>query len=733
MSDFLLITVRFYSGWYYASGSFPSPFRLFQAIVAGAGLSGPLDQVSVLALKWLEQRTPSIIAIPFTKSGQVRIDYVPNNDLDSIKADHRQISTIRTKKVTRPTLFDEAVPFLYVWKLYSDSDHEHAKRVEDLADRIYQVGRSDDAAWACADIIPQEELESRLDVYSGSILEQSEGKGTIDCPAEGSFESINRRYQAASSRFGLSKDGKGQTFRRRPKPRCRRVSYGASKIQFTVELRDLDAQYVPWPLEQVVPLVEGLRDACVARLRSALPKLASDIDRVLVGRKPDSGSHNSPNQRVSLVPLPSIDIDDDDLRIRRILVTIPCGCPLRTDDIKWAFDELYLHHPNCKVTITTVIDNSALPVTPPEIRESSNTWQTVTPVVLSADQRRRIGPKLGSSENLGKKDAAEKNAEHWSVAHATKQALRHAGIRARVVSVQTQREPYHQAGSRAELFAEGTRFNKHELWNLTLELDRAIRGPVVLGNGRFLGLGLMRPVISTQGVLAFSIVSGLVSEPDPLRLSRSFRRAVMARVAANSSRESIPGYFSGHTTDGSPARTERQPHLTYAYDAVHQQLLIIAPERVSRAGRQNDSQTSRLFDELRSAVEGFTLLRAGADGRLRLAPGRVDEPTHHLFTRSHCWYSMTPYVANRHARRTTAKDILKANVIIECRSRGLPRPQVEILSWRADSKSGLQGDIKLQFKNAVPGPIILGRTRHLGGGIFRSSNSRLPHGVADVS
>ncbi len=37
----------------------------------------------------------------------------------------------------------------------------------------------------------------------------------------------------------------------------------------------------------------------------------------------------------------------------------------------------------------------------------------------------------------------------------------------------------------------------------------------MIGNGRFLGLGVMKPVLPKGGVFAFSIESGLNANPDP--------------------------------------------------------------------------------------------------------------------------------------------------------------------------------------------------------------------------
>ena len=60
--------------------------------------------------------------------------------------------------------------------------------------------------------------------------------------------------------------------------------------------------------------------------------------------------------------------------------------------------------------------------------------------------------------------------------------------------VQVQREPFESNGERVETFAEGTRFSKHRLWRVEIGLPGSISGPLVIGDGRFLGLGIMAPL-----------------------------------------------------------------------------------------------------------------------------------------------------------------------------------------------------------------------------------------------
>ena len=64
---------------------------------------------------------------------------------------------------------------------------------------------------------------------------------------------------------------------------------------------------------------------------------------------------------------------------------------------------------------------------------------------------------------------------------------------------------------------------------------------------------------------------------------------------------------------------------------------------------------------------------------------------------------------------------LHADVAAECRRRGFPEPGVTPRDLHGVPGVGLVGRARLIFDVAVPGPIILGRNRHFGGGLFSAS------------
>ncbi|MER3466076.1 MAG: type I-U CRISPR-associated protein Cas5/Cas6, partial [Armatimonadota bacterium] len=222
----LVLYVRLHDGRYHGEGDWPpSPARLFQALVAGAGISGPLKPSDKEALEWLEKLPPPIIAAPCAQKAERGVTfYMPNNDSDAIGGDPLKISKIRTAtKVFRPWFFDAAIPFVYVWRFDGNEDNKNkGDQVCSLAKRLYQLGRGIDMAWAWGEILEDHKLDDLLANHPGPLLRPSAGKSalTLPCPCPGSLRSLELRHGAFGERFAYEREGRSlrAVFRRPPRP-----------------------------------------------------------------------------------------------------------------------------------------------------------------------------------------------------------------------------------------------------------------------------------------------------------------------------------------------------------------------------------------------------------------------------------------------------------------------------------------------------------------------------------
>ncbi|MBI3048968.1 MAG: type I-U CRISPR-associated protein Cas5/Cas6 [Acidobacteria bacterium] len=731
----LVISVRLHDGRYHGVGDWPpAPARLFQALVAGAGLGGPLTSEAEEALRWLEARGDPVIAAPLAWRSRGVPFYMPNNDSDRVAGDPLRMAEICTAtKVFNPYLFDPEVPLLYVWSLAgSTEDEQRSPAICRLAEQLYQLGRGIDMAWGWGEVLNGEEVEARLSGYPGRIYRPSAGqsRSTLACPMPKSLDSVEKRYQAFAGRFQIMGKGKAAkvVFRQPPRPRFRPVPYESPPASYLYALRKptREAPFAAWPLARTSALVVRLRDGALERLCRVMPPARrGEIDRVLVGRKPDGTNDGPTADRVRILPLPSIGHPHADGEIRRVLVQVPPTCPIAAGDVDWAFSGLDVADAETGEVhaVLTPADGDGF------ARHygigddlACRTWRTVTPAALpEVASRRRVDPARRAEDA---KHGRERAAEQARAAVSIGQALRHAGVRGGVDAIRVQREPFEANGQRAESFAEGTRFAKERLWHVQITFGAKVLGPLVIGDGRFLGLGVMAPVSTTPGLHVLAVESGLVATPDPVTVARALRRAVMARVQEALGTVPLPTFFSGHDRGGSPARSERSSHVAFTFDPARSRLLIAAPHVLDR--RYPTSEERDHLTVLDDVLENLVELRAGSAGRLVLRSDWLDLDADVLTAPSRTWESVAPYWVTRHAKKTEATEALSADLRAECRRRGLPEPvEVRPLEVRGVPSVGLVGRARLVFAVAVRGPILLGRTRYIGGGLF-TGTGRMP-------
>ncbi len=728
MPSMLCVTVRFHEGRYHGLDNRrahewpPAPARLFQALLAGAARGTEVPATVAAALDWMQALPPPVIAAPRSTPGQAYLSFVPNNDLDAVLPAHRYygdaVAKTRVGKRIRPALFDAAIPIVYLWSV---GDDDQIPALCAAAKGLYQLGRGVDMAWADAVLVDGAEAERQLLEHGGVVYRpagDAEGHDRLLCPRAGLLHSLTVRFEAMRTRFRMDRTERRpvRAFVQPPKPRLAWVAYGAQPHRFTFELREPDARagYAALPLHRATELVQGARDKAAEHLRAAVPDLADSVDRYLIGR---GAGDTDKASRVRLVPIPSVGHEDADMAIRRLEVLVPQTCPLAAEDVSWAFSRVaWRRDDGLVVRHLQRGDDGRMAA---RFAQRGRHWRSVTPLALPVG-RRRVDPDRAVGNAKG---GAERAAEESRAAAAVRQALRHEGVSAPVAQVLVQREPFDRRGARAEWFAAGTRFSKEKLWHAAVTFAESIPGPLVLGNGRFVGLGLMCPNdAKLRGVIAFAIADGLSDRAEPSVVVRAARRAMMARVRDSLPHgAALPTYVSGHGAGGAPARSGTHRHVAVVADLPRSRLFYIAPTELQRRGltwRDIEKRHRRLA----SALEGMDILRAGSAGRLTLVPMALDPERDPLFAPALVWESVTDYAVTRHHRRgQSMEDALRLDAAAELERRGSPRlspDTVEVLSVRRGPRGGVSGRLRLTFRAAQVGPLMIGRTSHKGGGLF---------------
>jgi CRISPR-associated protein Csb2 len=435
----LLISVRFHDGRYHGRPDWPpSPARLFQALVAGAAQGETLAKEDRSAFAWLELLEAPVIVAPPMRPGQPFKNFVPSNDLDAVGGDPGRVGEIRAPKLIRPILFDAEASLVYLWTFDETPEaRTNAQWTCGTAERLYQLGRGVDMAWARGEILDDSEAEARLAAEGGALHRPSDGAdGTmLAVPLKGSLGSLIERHRKMRARFRTLYESKpskkepdrkvatGQVFVQPSKPRFRQIAYDSPPARL---LFDLVGDMPSWRLDRIVRLTEHVRDAAARKLKGKLPDEADKIHNAVVGRR--DADEADKTARVRITPLPSIGHQHADHAIRRILVEIPPNSSLRADDVEWAFSGLLLVSDQGVILceLAAAAERGMLAHYGVEDGRPTRAWRTVTPAVLPQQAaRRRVDPARRRAEAKG---GAERAEEEGRAVSAVIQALRHAGI-----------------------------------------------------------------------------------------------------------------------------------------------------------------------------------------------------------------------------------------------------------------------------------------------------------------
>jgi CRISPR-associated protein Csb2 len=489
-------------------------------------------------------------------------------------------------------------------------------------------------------------------------------------------------------------------------------------------------------------LAERLVKAVRERPERAPRTSPEEIERLVIGH---GASAADTLHRLRVSPLPSIGHDHSDGLLRRALVSVPAGFPLLPESIRRALDNREIH---IELSPSRALDVRLAPVADDDGREKAmldrflakaRVWRTVSPVLLPG----RVARWRASERDMGEAQLQVDEKRRRAEGILFERALKHAGVD-KVTGFRLRREPFgpHQpradANWRLPVSADGSR----RIWlsgrprlHVEITFPAPVAGPLIIGDGRWLGLGLMAPVHERPPAIHLFSVNPGEAPPVAAReaVTRALRNAVMARVDGewrghrhDRRNKPLPLFFTGHAPDGKPARSGSHEHLFFLADDMDGDgkidcLGVVAPHLADRTVAYNPDQGSDTCDSLQildRALADFAVLRAGRAGVLhltRLGKPDVNDP---LFGREKTWLSSTSYRPTRHPKGRDIGAATAADLTNECARRGLPRPRVEIIQWKIGRRGGPAVRARLHFKIAISGPLLLGRDSHFGAGLF---------------
>lgn len=464
----LRITVEWLDGTYHGNEWPPSPFRVYQAMLAGYAVHQRGNPVFEAALRHLETLPAPIITAPRADAKAPVTAAVPNNDGDGVvallaKAKLERARALREKSVSlrtrRARCFDGAIT--YDWQATVLTE-EHFPGLATAAACVSALGLGIDVTIARAALV-----ERPVRVQGVRYTPSPTGRRTLNIPYRGAFDDLEERYRALRGRIV---DGVLAPIWESP-PRT-------MKYASELDLPSIRCEAFALRSPDDRPLaIEGTRAMEIAAMvRHAIGSAAR---RAGLGEATLSElmGHNH-EKRIWVQPLPNVGYRHADGRIRRVMLTAPA----RVDEAHW-IDVL------SRLLGATLIREGhpapvgmLAPLAAPDpmmarYRGEARRWTSATPVVLPGHDHRRGRPR-----------------PHRSI----QRLLRHAGIAGSLLESVTMEPAARLPGSEHPArYRRPRHLDRYPCQHMSVQWTAPVTGPLALGVGTGYGLGLFLPCEST--------------------------------------------------------------------------------------------------------------------------------------------------------------------------------------------------------------------------------------------
>lgn len=473
----------------------PSPMRLFQAVVAAnASTIGTADGLGQ-ALAWLESLPAPDIVAPEGELGGAMCLSVPNNAMDVVgrawakgnvsgKGDSNPAKH-RAMKSIQPTRLVDGDTVHFVWQVpdASKQDAVFAERLAQAAGQIHALGWGINVVVGFGRWVSLEDL----DPLPGVVWQPRAmgGSKTLRVPKSGSLQALKDRHQGFLNRIGPDGYRPVPALKHFSNTSYHRADQPEPMAVRLFELRSVDGEWFrfrPSRLMHVAGMVRHLAIQTMS-LPQAWPQGVGDewVDQFVAGHA-KSRSSGAAHRQLSYVPLPSVGHRKTDPGIRRFALLADAN------------DEAWLAHvarrlagQQLELEQGNECDGQEPPLLVPMsikgdsvtdcYRSSSNKWHSFTPVILPGhDDHKPV-----KREKLVQKALAQSGITVPCTAHCSTVSRFPKAFSAHKYD----REKKPQGFFRPDHLLTKT------ATHLTLEFDKPVSGPLVIGAGRHIGFGLM--------------------------------------------------------------------------------------------------------------------------------------------------------------------------------------------------------------------------------------------------
>jgi CRISPR-associated protein Csb2 len=441
----LVLSARLYGGRFHGrtrNGEAewpPSPRRLYCALVATAyRMQRPLSDAVRRALLMLERLDPpTIVAAPVAGQSCLQL-YVPMNS--------RKREPQRQKKTIMQQVLGAGAMVHFVWCLPPGVEAE-ARVLCEVAGEMEYLGTS------CDHVAAGGRLVDDVEAFEGDWWVPAAGSDSR-APAPGLLEELDRRHARMVSERRITgtpiiSTGRRVSYRRRGQEGRRAYAFA---------LDDLAGGRVAIDPREAILVAAWARHAAI----ECAPLVDMDAGYV-------SGHGDDRNRRISYLPLPTIAPKGREGRIRRVLLAEPTGLA-RGRRLSQAMAGAYLTRlgelePVAALSPTTAERDAVVA----RYVSASRTWATVTPVVMPGHYRQRGRERV-------------------------RVALERAGIGTPVRQIELRRAPAFPGAMSAEEYGVPQYLRGSHRAHAIIEFAEPATGPLAIGSGCHVGLGLMAPL-----------------------------------------------------------------------------------------------------------------------------------------------------------------------------------------------------------------------------------------------
>ena len=481
----------------------PSPWRLFQALLAGAHTAGnhtAWSDAQARAFLWLERRDPPLIVAPEPRELSPCQISVPNNDMDTLAAawakgiePRKSAAELRTMKTLKPNGTAGNAPMV-IHFLYPLADNERSAdevtTLCEVARCLHTFGLGIDAACALARVVSAEDA-ARLPGVRWRPQPEAPAQGPVRrVPTEGSLDDLARCHEEFTQRLQ-----DGTALRQLKRPTVFRKAHSERNRRGTAALRQpkrptvfrrvaylCDADVPPRPFaafdlmklddpEAWQPFRQEEANAVAAMLRSLACRLArGDTHQFPGGSEVYVAGHKEsaqdPRPRFSYLVLPTIGHPHADGMIRRVLIAEPHGgdgAHAQWASMRLRGQTLTDHDGRPRAVLRAAAEHQSVTrlYTP-----LASSWSTVTPVILP-----------------GYDECKQPKAERLLL-----KAIEQAGLPLSAVSHITLRKAPFWPGSLHPCQYQRPNYLEHlPAWHVHLEFRKPDKGPIAIGAGRHVG------------------------------------------------------------------------------------------------------------------------------------------------------------------------------------------------------------------------------------------------------